>query len=631
MIWGPKKIKELESENEELKALLDGFNAKEERLKRFEELIKKARIEFATITKRKDQTAHTLEKLETERIRLNKEIQKLSYEIKQLQEMKLDEENQLFTLNKVIHDPGKLSPENETERLSERKIILNKEIDAFEKRRDEIKRKTIELEKRFDEVNHKVNETIKVERALRIEIEKKKEEIKGLLEKQKLILQKQQENLYSTSPEFKIEKDASSKLSREELGIKESLEKLSAEEAFKKEQINELEKKISSQRSQLESLVMDYKAGVELLNAVSNKQTTLNDEIKVKQDTLAQINGSIDIATARLTDLNNSLEILDEEYATLSKEVDNKKSVKNNVENELNEKLSQKKELDEYLKELKETIGILSQLKNDIEDGSGLSAKRFTGIIKYYSSYISEMYKQKLHLEKVLNTKEREVEEKDRLLEEKQSALYELERNLFIDQDTTELFRTTIEKIQNQWEQLKNIIPAQSGKGFEKILNGHENVTEKDFVNVKLMEFENTLKEISRSSGKYLKRINNKNLFYDSEKAEYSNRLNELNDQIEQAVNQLASLHNSINKIKEEHEEHRQDINKLVSIKEKLEQEISKYETTIDKYEKIMSKIKNEQKLIKEKRLSQEHKIGQSHPEEINETQNQDKIDLMKT
>ncbi|MEJ2103090.1 MAG: hypothetical protein P8X47_00780 [Ignavibacteriaceae bacterium] len=32
--WGPKRIKELETENEELRTLLDGFSAKEERLKR---------------------------------------------------------------------------------------------------------------------------------------------------------------------------------------------------------------------------------------------------------------------------------------------------------------------------------------------------------------------------------------------------------------------------------------------------------------------------------------------------------------------------------------------------------------------------------------------------------------------
>ena len=78
MIWGPKRIKELETENEELRTLLDNFSAKEER---FEELIKRARIEFAEITKRKDQTAHTLETLENEKTKVNKEIQKISYEI----------------------------------------------------------------------------------------------------------------------------------------------------------------------------------------------------------------------------------------------------------------------------------------------------------------------------------------------------------------------------------------------------------------------------------------------------------------------------------------------------------------------------------------------------------------------
>ena len=76
MIFSSKKIKELESENEELKTLIQGLNAKEEQLKRFDELIKNARIEYGDIKQRKDQTAQTLEILENEKAKLSSDIKK---------------------------------------------------------------------------------------------------------------------------------------------------------------------------------------------------------------------------------------------------------------------------------------------------------------------------------------------------------------------------------------------------------------------------------------------------------------------------------------------------------------------------------------------------------------------------
>ena len=44
-----KKIKELQSENDELKKILEGISEKENQLKHFDELIKKARFEYSEI------------------------------------------------------------------------------------------------------------------------------------------------------------------------------------------------------------------------------------------------------------------------------------------------------------------------------------------------------------------------------------------------------------------------------------------------------------------------------------------------------------------------------------------------------------------------------------------------------
>jgi len=135
---------------------------------------------------------------------------------------------------------------------------------------------------------------------------------------------------------------------------------------------------------------------------------------------------------------------------------------------------------------------------------------------------------------------------------------------------------------------------------------------------------------MTKNSDRYFNRMIYKNTFSENERKDYDYRLNEFNNKIEQSVNELSSLHTSINKIKEEHEEHRQDINKLVSIKEKLEKDIRKYETAIDKYEKIMKKIKQEQNLIRVKRVSGDQKVEITKQEESN-SESQDQVSWLKT
>ena len=677
-----KRIKELETENEELKALIQGFNTKEEKLKRFDELIKKARIEFGDITQRKDQTAQTLEALENEKARLNHDIQKISYEIKQLRELKIDEQNQLLTLKNALHDSGKISHDDKVNQLSDTKLNLYKEIEASEKRKNKIQNETIELEKRYKETIKKIQEVKDVKQTLQTEIEKRKEELNILIESHNAILEEQQENLNSRisglndkekkiSEEIQLRikelsqeeenllnkisdhksrleeiekrieennvhlqdhaKDIQATLATEENGIRVSLERLSQEEMAKKEIISELDNNISIKKSQLESLTEDYKTRTSLLNEVSDKNKQLLEEFENKTQQLSELNQSIEISTAELTDLDNALNFLGDEFKTLSKDFQNTKSLKNEIENKITEDSKEKKELEEHLKELRETITILVQLKNDIEQGSGMSAKRFTGVLKYYSTYISDMYKQKIHLEKILAEKEKDLDELDEILAERQTASYETEKVLNLEQDTAELFQELIKRIQKQWEQIKNVIPVSMDKGFSQIIQNKEKSKDNDRPDDKLKEFENTLKEMLQKSENYFTNYSKKRPVLKDEKREYGDRLNELNKNIRESANELSNLRSSINKIKEEHEEHRQDINKLVSMKKRLEEEISKYKVRIDKYEKIKEQIKLEQDLIRNKRGIKEQKDQFAKLDEGKKTPNPDKFNWIKT
>lgn len=682
MILNSKKIKELESENEELKKIIQGFTTKETQLKRFDELIKKARIEYGDITQRKDQTAQTLEVLENEKTKINNDVQKISYEIKQLRELKIAEQNQLLTLSNALLDSGKISHDDKVNQLSTTKLNLYKEIEASEKRKDKIKNETIELEKKYKEIFQKIQEVKDVEKSLQTEIEKRKEELSILIESHNAILEEQRENLNTRSAilnyeEKKISEETQlriNKLSHEEANLLikiddqrnkleeiekqieakkvhirdnagdmqqtvaleesrsiESIEQLAQEESAKKKIILDLDKGISIKKSQLESLTEDYKTKTTLLNEASEKNKQLLEEIEVKLNKLTELNELVEIATARLTDLDYSLNILNDEFNTLSKEFQNTKSIKIEIENQIIERTNEKKELEGYLKELKETTTVLAQLKNDIEQGSGMSAKRFTGVLKYYSTYISEMYKQKIHLEKILNKKEKDVEEQDRLLYEKQSALHEIDKVLSIEQESAELFQELIKKIQKQWEQIKNIISFSGNKSFSQIIQNQEPLTEDDNTDEKLSVFENTLNEMVKKSERYFNKYDEKQPVFKNEKSEYSHRLSDLNKNIRDSVNELSIIHTSINKIKEEHEEHRQDINKLVSMKKRLEEEISKYEVVIRKYEKIKEKIRQEQNLLRDKRGTKEQKDQVARQDESKKISNPDKFNWIKT
>jgi chromosome segregation ATPase len=625
MILSSKRIKELETENEELKKLLQSFSAKEEKLKRFDELIKKARIEYGDITQRKDQTAQTLELLENEKTKLNHEIQKISYEIKQLRELKIDEHNQLLTLNNALLDSGKISHDDKVNQLSGTKFNLYEEIDAAEKRKNKLKNETLELEKKYKETYQKIQEIKDVEQTLRTKIEKRKEELSIIIESHNAILEEQRENVNSR---FGGLNDEEKKISDE---VRLRADKLSEEEIAKKRIISELEDKISNKKTQLESLTGDYKTKTALLNEASDKNKQLLEEIEIKTKQLYELNESIEIATAELTDLDYGLNILGDEFKNLSKEFQDTKSTKDEIYSTLKEGAKEKKELEGYLKELRETTTILAQLKNDIEQGSGMSAKRFAGVLKYYSTYISEMYKQKIHLEKILDKKEKDVEEKDKLLYEKQSALNEIDKVMFIGQDTAELFQELIRKIQKQWEQIKNIVSFSETTGFSQIIQNKETLTENDPTDKKLSEFENTLKEMLKKSENYFNKYDEKRPVFKNEKREYGQRLNELNKNIRYSVNELSNLHSSINKIKEEHEEHRQDINKLVSMKKRLEEEISKYKVTIDKYEKIKQKILKEQEMIRGKKGIKEQKDQVTKHDESEKIPNPDNYNWVKT
>ena len=155
-----RKLIELQTENEELKKLISSLSDKENQLKNFDELIKKARLEYAEIAAKKDQTAQKLESLEKEKAKLINELNKISIEVRQLREIKLAEQNQILSLSKAINSSNQISG-NEDVSAKSKQIILN-EIENAEKRKNAITLETFKLKKRIDLLSTKISDSEKI-------------------------------------------------------------------------------------------------------------------------------------------------------------------------------------------------------------------------------------------------------------------------------------------------------------------------------------------------------------------------------------------------------------------------------------------------------------------------------------
>jgi DNA repair exonuclease SbcCD ATPase subunit len=257
----------------------------------------------------------------------------------------------------------------------------------------------------------------------------------------------------------------------------------------------------------------------------------------------------------------------------------------------------EKENLEEVIKELKETTSVLSQLKNDIENGSGQSAKRFTGIIQYYSSTINEMNSKKSALEKEIRRNIKTIIEKEQLIEEKQSSLEEMENMLNAGKSNFSLFEELMQFLGEQKKLLlinKNFIDEYSQDSVP--------ITRNEITENKLTEFENALNDLLHSDTDYSTDLINRRIALEQEVEENNSVLNNLKEKISDSANDLSELRESVNKIKVEHEEHRVAINKLASMKQKLIEEINKQQIIVDKYSKIKEMIRQEQELIKLKR-----------------------------
>ncbi|MDZ7625382.1 MAG: hypothetical protein U5J96_13195 [Ignavibacteriaceae bacterium] len=426
-----KKLKDLQSENEELKAFIQSTTDKESHFRQLDELLRKARVEYANITIKKDQTVQTLEHLEKEKIKLNSQTQKLSSEIEQLREMKVYEQNQIqkLTNNSAIqHNKNEIGI----------KFPVYKEIELAEKRKKELEKETAEMEKRFREVYQRVLDVEGMEKSLDLEIKKRKEEINSLNERKNEFGKEQLKNF--TSRIMSLKDNEKKNL----LEIKQKIKQLSDRETelnnklqIRNRELQEIENKIGQKRS-----INGEDAGSKILSLIAEEQNLL-DSIESKRKSLSELEESILSLKAernKITDEINRVDIASksdklifEDEPAGSKltpaEILHFEKEANTIQGVIKALKEEEQNIRSSIEQLGQTEELKKELISQLSDELSSKEIQFASLEKDYgtkSSRLNEIsFKNKLILEE-LATKTNELSLAENTLKSKTSRLNEL-------------------------------------------------------------------------------------------------------------------------------------------------------------------------------------------------------------
>jgi len=425
-----KKLKELQSENEELKAFIQNLTDKESHFRQFDELVRKARVEYANITIKKDQTAQTIEHLEKEKTKLNNQTQKLSSELEQLREMKVYEQNRILRLNNnLANKPDK----NDTGI----KFPVYKDIELAEKRKIELGKETSEMEKRFREVYQRVLEVEGMEQNLDLEIKKRKAEINAHAERKN---EYTKEQLKSFNDRITLLKDEEKK---NLLEIKQKVKQLSDREnelnnklEIRNRELQEIEKKLEQKSSNKEK-----NTGDKLLTLIVEEQQ-LAESIELKKKSLSNLEKSIlslKLEHNKISEEMNRVVKLSksEEFKSIEEADDSKikhyEIETTTIQGVIKALKEEEKRIRESIEQLNQTEELKKELIAGLSDELSTKEIQFASIEKDYetkSSRLKEIsFKNKLVLEE-LATKSNELSIAESNLKSKTGRLNELSGEL---------------------------------------------------------------------------------------------------------------------------------------------------------------------------------------------------------
>lgn len=372
-----KKLKDLQTENEELNSTLQRINDKEDKLIRLEEVIKTVYSEISELKRQKADYIASVDQLKSKETELNDELEKLHFEIDKLREMKSDEQHNLLFLTNHINDV-KSSSDNSNGSANNKSKIKDDQLPAAEKRKMLLETENTKLEIQMGELGGIIDSLDKQQADLQALIEEKKIELKNLnnsvinTRRQELIkldekISNLKENETKTVNEFEkrirqlslkekslrdsinlknkeleeIEKSTQKNSGREELTNEDNFISLIVEEqnladsiTKKRHYLEEMEMKISSLKDDEQMLNASIEAGKKELGEIGNisgNSTNLQNSILLLKEEESELRGKLDLLNQAeqikkelISELNDKLSGNEIKFAALEKDYEEK-------------------------------------------------------------------------------------------------------------------------------------------------------------------------------------------------------------------------------------------------------------------------------------------------------------------
>jgi chromosome segregation protein len=356
-----KKLKDLQTENEELNSTLQRINDKEDKLIRLEEVIKTVYSEISELNRQKADYITSVDQLKSKETELNDELEKLHFEIDKLREMKSDEQHNLLFITNHINavKPSTDYPNKSTNNQIE---INDDELQAAEKRKKVLETENAKLEIQLGELGGIIGALDEQQADLQALIEEKKLELKNLDDsvsdnkRQELIkldekISSLKENETKTVNEFE---KRIGELSLKEKSLRDSIN-------LKNKELEEIENNIqkkgshqtSTNEDNLISLIVEEQ---NLADSITKKRHYLEEmEMKISslKDDEQMLKASVEAGKKELGEigsingnsinLQNSISLLKEEEGELRGKLDllnQAEQIKKELISELNDKLS---------------------------------------------------------------------------------------------------------------------------------------------------------------------------------------------------------------------------------------------------------------------------------------------------
>ncbi len=392
--------------------------------------------------------------------------------------------------------------------------------------------------------------------------------------------------------------DTISNLEEKTKTIKTNLEQLKSTEGLKTEWVVEINETLSEKEIKLKSLDEELDSKSIQLDDFTQKLNELSEKFETKENELLDREHNLELKTNLLNKISGDFSEIEDKAARLQAEAHNFEIRKDEAHKKLVTEIAEYNNLKEENKKLKEIIPLLEQRKIEIKQSNESLELRFSDMLQKLNKSMNEMNKKRSVLEQIILKKEKDLEEKDQFLIEKVTALEESERILNMRHEEIDSFEVLIKTINEQKELVKNDLLKLDDKTTDQRNLIGDLQLEIEMQQKKKLTIENNLQDILYSMNNRLRKNSDNTVKINSEIKEYESRLTGLNKSIKESVSELVELQTSISNIKVEHEEHRGEIIKLVTMKKKIEHDISKHQSVLQKYQKISEKIKFERAMM---------------------------------